>query len=44
MEEALKSPVIIHYADKAKPWNSEVWLGEYWLKYAKRTPYYKNLK
>lgn len=32
--EAINAPVIIHYADKTKPWNGNVWLDEYWHYYA----------
>ncbi|MBE6453852.1 MAG: hypothetical protein E7017_03075 [Alphaproteobacteria bacterium] len=37
---AQKHPVIIHYADRKKPWNSvNAKLGKIWWKYAKKTPY-----
>lgn len=36
-EEACKSPVVIHYADKWKPWeNLSVDFAEVWWKYAKK--------
>lgn len=35
IKEARENPVIIHYADKIKPWNSlSVYMGAYWWKYA----------
>ena len=41
-KEALKSPMIIHYADKEKPWNnSGCVLFDQWNKYAQQVPYYK---
>ena len=41
-EEALRAPVIIHYADKVKPWaDSSVVFFEEWQKYAKLSPLYK---
>lgn len=44
-EEALKSPVIIHYADKRKPWNdpSVIYFKE-WETYSKLSPLYKERK
>lgn len=40
-----KTPYIIHYASGRKPWNDyPVYLGEYWWKYAKKSPYYKKFK
>lgn len=40
IKEALKDPVIIHYADKIKPWDkSNSWLAKYWWKYAKDAPF-----
>ena len=41
---ALENPVMIHYADKNKPWNAEVWLDKYWHKYAAITPYSFTMK
>lgn len=35
--EAKNNPIIIHYAAKEKPWNTEVPLGHYWWKYAIKT-------
>ena len=44
-EEALKSPVIIHYADKRKPWNdSSVIYFKEWEVYSKLSPLYKERK
>lgn len=41
-EEALLSPVIIHYADKIKPWaDSSVIFFKEWQRYAKLSPLYK---
>lgn len=35
IEEAKNSPVIIHYANKIKPWNDiSVYMAEHWWKYA----------
>lgn len=43
IEEALKSPVIIHYADRVKPWkNSRSWLAFKWWEYAKKSPFFIN--
>ena len=40
IKEALKNPVIIHYADKIKPWDkSNSWLAKYWWQYAKNAPF-----
>ena len=37
--EALRAPVIIHYADKIKPWaDSTVPYSKYWWKYVKQLP------
>ncbi len=37
---AKNSPIIIHYADRRKPWNSiNAKLGKIWWKYAKESPY-----
>ena len=43
--EALKSPVIIHYADKRKPWNDStvIYFNE-WETYSKLSPLYKERK
>ena len=39
IDEALLSPVIIHYADYIKPWSTEeVWLQEYWRETEKDSP------
>lgn len=41
IENALKSPVIIHYADKIKPWDKmNSWLAKIWWEYAKQSPFY----
>lgn len=39
IEEAKLDPVIIHYADKCKPWNSSVPFSELWWACAKQAPY-----
>ena len=40
--EAINNPVIIHYADKIKPWNSEkTILRNVWLKYEKQADFQK---
>lgn len=45
VDEACKNPLIIHYADKIKPWkNPDMTYGKLWWKYAKMTPFYKKLK
>ena len=45
IEEALSAPVIIHYADKIKPWdNKEILFSKLWWDYAKKTPVYKKIK
>ena len=45
IDDSLRNPVIIHYADKIKPWdNKNVFWGDIWWKYAKKTPFYKELK
>ncbi len=44
IKNALKNPVIIHYADQRKPWNCDsVMLSKYWWRYAKMSPYYKEI-
>lgn len=38
-KRAISNPTIVHYASDIKPWNNRnVWLGKYWLYYAKKTP------
>lgn len=45
IDTAIKNPLIIHYANKIKPWNDKnVFWGNIWWKYAKMTPFYKKLK
>ena len=40
-ETALKKPVIVHFADKKKPWSDfESALSEYWFKYAPYSTFY----
>lgn len=40
-KDALQHPIIIHYADKIKPWqDSSVILFDKWNKYAKEVPFY----
>lgn len=39
LKDSIENPVIIHYASSLKPWiTRNVWLGEYWQKYAKKVP------
>lgn len=39
LRNAIKNPVIVHYASDLKPWiDKKVWLGNYWLNYAKKAP------
>lgn len=39
IDEAIKSPVIIHYADYVKPWSTEeVWLKEKWQEIEEESP------
>lgn len=41
MKEANENPVIIHYADKIKPWKDETsFKAQDWWLYAKNTPFY----
>lgn len=45
IDEARKTPLIIHYANEEKPWqNSDMTLAKYWWKYANQTPYKKLFK
>lgn len=39
IDEAIRKPVIVHYADRYKPWNSNVKLGEKWWQIASKAPY-----
>lgn len=40
IKEALEKPVIIHYADKIKPWyKKRSRFAKYWWKYAKKSPF-----
>ena len=42
IEVALKNPVIIHYADKIKPWNDKnTQYAMIWWSYANTSPYFK---
>ena len=42
IKQAIQNPAIIHYASEKKPWVSKkVWLGEYWRKVAKKSPFKK---
>ena len=44
INEAKKSPHIIHYADTRKPWNSlGVYMESYWWQIAKKTPFINSL-
>lgn len=45
IDEAIKDPVIIHYADIKKPWNDKnIWYADQWWRYAAMTPYYNEFK
>lgn len=45
IEKAKNSPVIIHYADKIKPWQYNItYYDNIWWTYAKKTTYYKKIK
>ena len=45
IDEARKTPLIIHYANEEKPWqNPYMPLAKYWWKYANATPYKKFFK
>ncbi len=45
INEARKDPTIFHFADKIKPWHDKsILYGNEWWKYAKMTPFYKELK
>lgn len=42
--EAMHNPVIIHYVDKIKPWQTKtIMFADKWWKYAEKNPYYKTL-
>lgn len=44
-EEGRKNPVIIHYADKIKPWNDKnSRLAEQWWRYAEKTDCFKEIQ
>ena len=44
ISEAYKSPYIIHYNEKKKPWNSiGLYMEKYWWEMAKKTPFINNL-
>ena len=44
LSEANKSPYIIHYNDKKKPWNCiGLYMEKYWWEMAKKTPFINNL-
>lgn len=39
--EAIKYPLIIHYADKIKPWDDKTsWLAAHYWEYAEKSPFY----
>lgn len=39
LDNAIKNPVIIHYATSKKPWEDKnVWLSKYWSKYQMKCP------
>ena len=43
INQAKKSPYIIHYSDKKKPWNSiGIYMDKFWWDIAKKTPYINN--
>jgi len=39
IEEAKNNPVVIHYSDSRKPWNSEIQMSDIWWKYAEKSPF-----
>lgn len=40
-DEAIKYPLIIHYADKIKPWDDKTsWLAAHYWEYAEESPFY----
>ena len=40
-DEAIKYPLIIHYADKIKPWADKTsWLAAHYWEYAEKSPFY----
>ena len=40
-DEAIKCPLIIHYADKIKPWDDKTsWLAAHYWEYAEKSPFY----
>lgn len=40
-DEAIKYPLIIHYADKIKPWDDKTsWLAAHYWEYAEKSPFY----
>lgn len=40
-DEAIKYPLIIHYADKIKPWGDKTsWLAAHYWEYAEKSPFY----
>ena len=44
INDAINNPLIIHYADKIKPWqNPEIMFGNMWWQYARQTPFYENI-
>lgn len=44
IKEAIDTPLIIHYANKSKPWNSiGVHMEKFWWSIAKKTPFINNI-
>lgn len=44
-EEAKTNPVIIHYADRKKPWNNySIPFGDFWWEYAQKTDCFKEIQ
>ena len=44
IDEAIENPVIVHYADKIKPWqNLSVYFGEHWWMFARKLPFYEQM-
>ena len=42
LNEAIERPLIIHYADKIKPWNDKKCIfSDYWWKYARKSVFYR---
>lgn len=45
IDNALKNPVIIHFADRKKPWNNKkILYSDIWWDYAKKTKYFDEIQ